>query len=45
MFLLFIFYAFSSTKSENRRAEQVGGEHGGFWHQWEGGGAGKGVRE
>jgi hypothetical protein len=40
MFLFFIFYQFSSTKSENRRAEQVllvGGE----WHQWEWGGSGE----
>jgi hypothetical protein len=40
---LFIFYGFSSTKSKNRRAEQVlwGG---GCWHWWEGEVSGKEVR-
>jgi hypothetical protein len=35
MFFFLSFIFFSSTKSENRRAEQVllGGE--GSWHQWE----------
>jgi hypothetical protein len=35
---LFIFYVFSSIKSENRRTEQVGGE---YWHWWKGGGDGE----
>jgi hypothetical protein len=39
----FSFYHFSSTKSENRRVEQVRGQG---WHQWKEGGEvlGKGVR-
>jgi hypothetical protein len=32
---IFIFYGFSSTKLENRRAEQVLPGVG-VWHQWEG---------
>jgi hypothetical protein len=41
----FILYIFSSTNSENRRAEQIlPGVKGEGWHQWEGGcGAGKGL--
>jgi hypothetical protein len=34
---LLIFYVFSFTKSENRRAEQVLLGEGRKWHQWEGG--------
>jgi hypothetical protein len=38
----FIFYTFSSTESDNKRAEQVLGKEG-CWHQWEEEVAGKRV--
>jgi hypothetical protein len=39
---VFFFFLFSSTKSENKRAEQA--LRGGRWYQWEEGDVGKGVR-